>query len=79
MSELLKTELETYKKEFESLLGEHDTKFVLIHRTEVLGAFDSHHDAIMAGYRQLGNVPFLVKQVLKVDSPLNFVSNLLGV
>ena len=36
-------------------------------------------DAITEGYRQFGNVPFLVKQVQKIETPQNLVSNLLGV
>ena len=79
MSEVLSVELETYEAERSSLLGSHEGKFVLIHREKVLGTFDSQMDAISWGYRELGNVPFLVKQVLKVDVPLSFVSNVLGV
>ena len=36
-------------------------------------------DAIAAGYQQFGNVPFLVKQVAKIEIPHNFMSNRLGV
>jgi hypothetical protein len=36
-------------------------------------------DAIAAGYQQFGNVPFLVKQIVKIETPQNFVSNLLAV
>jgi len=79
MTELLSEELKTYESNHESLLGSHESKFVLIHGEKVLGTFDSQMDAISRGYRELGNVPFLVKQVLKVDVPLSFVSNLLGV
>ncbi len=79
MTEVLTEELKTYEANLDSLLGSHDGKFVLIHGEKVLGTFDSQMDAIAWGYRELGNVPFLVKQVLKVDVPLSFVSNLLGV
>ena len=79
MSGKLANELETYEKNLESLLAAHEGKFVLIHGNEVLGTFDSQSDAIAWGYRELGNVPFLVKQVVKVETPLSFVSNLLGV
>jgi len=78
MLEKLATELQTYEKNFESLVGAHEGKFVLIHGDRVLGAFDSQLDAITQGYRELGNTPFLVKQVIKVETPLSFVSNLLG-
>ena len=79
MKEVLSKELETYEANLESLLGSHEGKFVLIYGEKVLGTFDSQMDAITRGYRELGNVPFLVKQVLKVDVPLSFVSNVLGV
>jgi len=79
MTEVLSKELKTYQANLENLLGSHDGKFVLIHGEKILGTFDSQMDAITRGYRELGNVPFLVKQVLKVDVPLSFVSNLLGV
>jgi hypothetical protein len=79
MAEVLSKELKTYEANLESLLGAHEGKFILIHGDRVLGTFDGQMDAITRGYRELGNVPFLVKQVVKVDAPLSFVSNLLGI
>jgi hypothetical protein len=79
MSKPLADELKTYEENFESLLGAHEGKFVLVYGNRVLGTFDSPLDAITWGYRELGNVPFLVKQVMKVEAPLSFVSNLLAV
>jgi len=79
MKEILATELRTYNEKLEALLGTHEGKYVVIHKDKVLGTFDSQIDAIAWGYRELGNVPFLVKQVVKVETPLNFISNLLGI
>ena len=79
MTPLLDTELKTYEQNRDHLLGTADGKFVLIHKNQVIGIYDSKMDAIAAGYQQFGNVPFLVKQILKVETPQNFVSNLLGV
>jgi len=79
MRNLLEQELETYAVNIDSLLASSEGKFVLVHCDKLLGTFDSQVDAITWGYRELGNVPFLVKQVLKVEVPLNFVSNLIGV
>ena len=79
MLDKLATELKTYEENLEVLVGSHDGKFVVIHESSILGTFDSQLDAISWGYQQLGNVPFLVKQVTKVETPLSFVSNLLGV
>ena len=79
MTEVLLEEIKTYEANRESLLGSYEGKFVLIHGEKVLGTFDTWMDAVARGYRELGNVPFLVRQVLKVHVPLSFVSNLLGV
>lgn len=79
MSESLSQELKTYETNFEALLGAHEGKFVLIHQDRIIGTFDNQMDAIKRGYDDLGNVPFLVKLVTKVDVPLSFVSNLLAV
>ena len=79
MSEILAAELDTYQEHRERLLGTAEGKFVLIHKDQVLGMFDSEPDAIRQGYQQLGNVPFLVKQVVQIEEVLSFVSNLLAV
>ena len=79
MADILAVELKAYTDNLDALLGAHEGKFVLIHGDEVLGVFDSNMDAITRGYRELGNIPFLVKHIVKVEAPLNFVSNLLGV
>jgi len=76
---MLATELKTYEQHRNALLGTAEGKFVLIHGTEVAGVYDTKMDAIAEGYRRFGNVPFLVKQVIKVEVPLQFVSNHLGV
>ena len=79
MSNVLATELDTYKANLPQLLAAHEGKFVVIHGEAILGALDDQSDAIAWGYRQLGNVPFLAKRVVKVDVPLSFVSGLLGI
>lgn len=79
MPEVLDIELETYERHRQELLGKAEGKYVLIRQDKVIGVFDSQSDAIQQGYERFGNVPFLVKQVLKVETPQNFVSNLLGV
>ena len=79
MAQLLDSELKVYDQNRDQLLGSAEGKFVLIHGDRVVGIYDSKMDAIAAGYQQFGNVPFLVKQILKVETPQNFISNLLGV
>ena len=79
MHKALDTELRTYEQHREHLLGTAEGKFVLIRNEEIVGVYDSKMDAIAQGYQKFGNVPFLVKQILKVEAPLDFLSNLLGV
>jgi hypothetical protein len=79
MATVLDSELQTYERRRESLLGSAQGKFVLIKGDQIVGVYESKMDAVNQGYRQLGHVPFLVKQVLKVETPLNLMSNLLGV
>ncbi len=70
----LDTELETYKQNREQLLATAEGKFALIRGDKIAGVYESKMDAISQGYRQFGNVPFLVKHVLRVEIPQNFVS-----
>ena len=79
MTQVLDTELKTYEQHRDALLGTAEGKYVLIRGDTVVGVYDSKMDAIAQGYREFGNVPFLVKKIVKVESPLNFTSNLLGV
>lgn len=78
MTQILDTELKTYKQHHDALLGTAEGKCVLIHGDEIVGVYDSKMDAIAQGYREFGNVPFLVKKIVKIESPLNFTSHLLG-
>lgn len=79
MPEALAVELTTYQEHRERLLATAEGKFALIYGTEVIGEYDTKMDAIRQGYRQLGDVPFLVKQVLEIETPLQYVSSLLNV
>ena len=79
MPTLLDRELDTYERNRESLLATAEGKFVLIHDDSVLGVFESEADAVDQGYQRLGYVPFLVKQVQRVEVPLTFVSGILGI
>ena len=79
MTPVLDTELKTYDQHRDALLGTAEGKCVLIFGDKTVEVYDSEMDAIAQGYREFGNVPFLVKRIVKVESPLNFTSNLLGV
>ena len=73
----LKRELDTYAAHRDELLREAHGKFVLIHGTELAGIYDSQMAAIAAGYGRFGNVPFLVKQIVPVETPLPFSAPLI--
>jgi|SRR5450759_1212001 hypothetical protein len=77
--ETLRDELRTFESRRDELLGTSLGKWVLVHDGELVGAFDSQADAINVGYQRFGNVPFLVKQVVPVEVPQNYVSNHLGI
>ena len=79
MEGALDTELKTYAKHRDLLLRTAEGKFVLIRHEEIAGIYESEMDAITQGYQKFGNVPFLVKQVVKIETPLDLRSNLLGV
>lgn len=76
--DVLKTELETFENNREKLL-ENEGQYALIYGTKVIGMYKDESDAVTEGYKQFGNVPFLVKLVAQVESPLNFVNNNLGI
>ena len=78
MAELLAAELETFESHRNELLGKSEGKFALVYKNQIVGVFDSEKDAIAQGYQRFGNVPFLVKQVVKVEAPESFVSSLLA-
>ena len=68
MDNVLAQELQTYEARREDLLAAAEGKFVLIKADQVLGVFETGQDAIRQGYRQLGNVPFLVRQIVRVGN-----------
>jgi len=70
----LRQELEIYESHREQLLGEARGKYVLIRGDSIIATYDTEQDAINEGYRQFGNVPFLVKRIAALDEPANFLS-----
>lgn len=74
MSDSLKTELETFEAKRQELLARGEGKFVLIQGSSVIGVYDTRADALNIGYEKFGAAPFLVKEIVQVDTPLNFTS-----
>ncbi len=79
MGTFLEKELETYERQRAELVGKAQGKFALIKDEQVVDTFDAESDAIRAGYERFGNVPFLVKQIVEIETPENFTSNLMAV
>jgi hypothetical protein len=75
----LEKELVAFEAAKPGLLPHELGRFALVRDGHLIDTFDTQSDAIRAGYRQFGNVPFLVKQILEVDCPANFVSDLLAI
>ena len=63
----LRAELEYFERNRGEWLAHHEGKYALIKGQSVLGFYDSTESAYAAGINQLGNVPFLVKQVRRHD------------
>jgi hypothetical protein len=76
---LLDTEMKTYEQHRDHLIAEHEGKYVLIHKDQVAGTFHCEMDAIDQGSRQFGHVPFLVKQIVKVETPVFLYSPYLAI
>ena len=74
----LAKELETFEKLKNTLLAESEGKYAVIHGDNLYGVFADESDAIEIGYKQFGNVPFLVKRITPVEMLVNFASNTLG-
>jgi len=74
-NDILAEETRTFSKHKESLLANSKGKFVLIKGDEVVDTFESEVDAIAQGHKAYGNVPFLVKRIVTIETPANFVNN----
>ena len=63
----LKTELTYFEQHRAEWLEHYAGKFALIRGTQVGGMYDSLEGAYTAGVGLWGNVPFLIKQILRED------------
>jgi len=63
MSILLEQEYKCYLGHRKKFVPAHLNQFVLIKGDEVVGFFPSYEDALRAGLKQFGNVPFFIKEV----------------
>jgi hypothetical protein len=65
--EALREELVFYESKKAEWLLAHEGKFVLIKGSKLLGVFETQEQAYSEGLQQLGNTPFLIKQVMKEE------------
>jgi hypothetical protein len=64
----LEVEQRHYGSVKDDLLRHHEGKFVLIVKEDVLGVFDDAAEAYKFGLQERGNVPMLIKRVVR-DEP----------
>jgi len=65
--DLLQKEAQYFAKTKAELLKEQKGKFALMKDEKLIGTFDTDRDAYEAGLKELGNVPFLVVQILETN------------
>lgn len=71
---MLEAELKTFDEKRHDLLVTDKGRFVLIKGPDIVGVFDTANDAYECGLEKFGpEEPFLIKQVLEVEIPANFI------
>jgi hypothetical protein len=53
-------------------------QFALVHGDELLGTFTQFDEAFDAGVKRLGNQPFLIKQIVETETPVQFPALVVG-
>ena len=71
----LEREVETYRRKLPELLTEKG-KYVLIFGDAIEGIFDTHDEAIEAGYQRHLNEAFLVRQIAEKEPVVSTTRNL---
>ena len=56
---------------------EHKNKFLVIKDDEIYDSFASYEDALIYGLKKIGNVPFLIQQVME-EEPIHFFTHDVG-
>ncbi len=68
----LQKELSFFEKHRTEWLEHYSGKFALIKDNGLLGTYTTWDEAFTEGVSQLGNVPFLIKQVREEDESVQF-------
>lgn len=63
----LERENDHYTQIKEYLLKHHEGKVALIYESDLIGVWDTREAAYSVGIERFGNVPFLIKPILKQD------------
>lgn len=74
----LETELAFFQQHKNEWLNVYKNQFALVKGSELIGTFTSAEQAFVAGVEQLGNVPFLIKQVAEKEEIVQFPALALG-
>jgi hypothetical protein len=71
--ERLQEELRTYDENKDRLVAESEGKFVVIHKDQIAGVWDTYEDALTAAYERFGLEAFLVKRIQSIEQ-VQFIS-----
>jgi hypothetical protein len=74
----LAVELAYFQSQKSEWLKHHENQFALVKDQQLLGVFSTQREAVEAGLTRLGNVPFLVMQILQSEPLATNPSLLLG-
>ena len=74
----LAVELAYFDSKKSEWLKHYENQFALVKGQQLLGTFPNQKEAVEAGLTRLGNVPFLVRQVLQSEPIATNPSLLLG-
>jgi len=66
----LERELEYYRSQKEALLRTNKGQFAVIKGTKLLGTYTTSEEAFNAGVAAFGTQPFLVKQIIEKEEPV---------
>ena len=67
MPAVLEKEYKVYLSHLNKFIPAHQNKYVLIKGDKVVGFYGSYKEALRAGLKSFGNVPFFIKVVKKTE------------
>lgn len=63
-----------YLSKKEELLQEYDGQFIIIKSEDIRGPFPTWEEAFRAGIKEFGNIPMLIKQVVRKEPTIRLPS-----